>query len=44
LAPQDAVPAFREADRLAANAQHEQAMDGCSCDSFSGESPGIEAA
>ena len=31
VAPQDAVPAFRQAAVLSANAEHEQAMDGCSC-------------
>ena len=31
MAPLDAVPAFRKAAVLSANAEHEQAMDGCSC-------------
>lgn len=31
LSPLDAVPAFRKAAVLSANAEHEQAMDGCSC-------------
>ena len=31
MTPPDAVPAFRKTAVLSANAEHEQAMDGCSC-------------